>query len=100
MKKSNTCSEKNKEIVKEHLDNDSEDEPHNQLKTWRLKKRLVPKNSHESQSAKINLKGQLVTEKTELEKLYLETYVERLKPNPIPEDLEEISELKSLLLNL
>ena len=94
------CSERNKDIVKEYMDKENENEPHNQLKTWRLKKRLAPKNIPEPPSAKMNHEGQLVTDKAELEKLYLKTYIERLKPNPIPEELEEISDLRSFLFNL
>ena len=35
-----------------------------------------------------------------MEKLYLETYIERLKPNPTPEDLKNIVELKNVLFDL
>ena len=42
----------------------------------------------------------MVTEKTALEKLYLETYTDRLKPNPVCEDLKEIVELKNILFGL
>ena len=96
------CAERNKDIVKEYLGkvDEKDDEPHNQLKTWRLKKRLAPKNCEEPPSAKLNSEGNLVTEKSELEKLYLETYIERLKPNPTPEDLKNIVELKNVLFDL
>ena len=94
------CSEKNKEIVEEYFGKKEDNEPHNQLKTWALKKKLAPKNCPEPPSAKINDNGELVTEQKELEKLYLKTYVERLKPNPIPEDLKEVSDLRSLLFDL
>ena len=96
----NICSEKNKNIVKDYFGKENDDEPHNQVKTWSLKKRLVPKNSPEPPSAKIDGQGNLVTEKSELEKLYLQTYIERLKPNPIPEELKNISDLKSFLFDL
>ena len=97
---SSFCSERNKDIVKDFLGKQDENEPHNQLKTWRLKKKLAPKNSPDPPSAKMNSKGQLITEKAELEKLYLDTYINRLKPNPVPDDLKDISELKSLLFKL
>ena len=38
-----------------------------------------------------------MTDKAELEELYLNTYIERLKPNPVKEDLEDIFELKDVL---
>ena len=70
------------DIVDEYLGNADSDEPHNQIKTWKLKKKLAPKNTSDPPSAKMNAEGQLVTEKSELEKLYLNTYIEMLKPNP------------------
>ena len=51
-------------------------------------------------AAKKNSDGNLVTGKTELEKLYLETYVERLKPNQISEDLIELKDLKEYLFSV
>ena len=59
-----------------------------------MKKKLAPKNSEDTPSAKIGFEGELVSEKLKLEKLYLETYIDRLRPNPVPEDLEEIVQLK------
>ena len=96
------CAKRNKEIVEEYLgkDNDADDEPHNQLKTWRLKKRLAPKNVEEAPAAKVDKNGVLITEKAELEKLYLETYIDRLKQNDVPEDLKDIVKLKNLLFGL
>ena len=81
-------------------DENSEDEPHDQLKTWRLKKKLAPKNTEEPPTAKMNSDGNLVTEKADLEKLYLSTYIERLSPNPIPEDLKDVVSLKNHLFDL
>ena len=45
----------------------------NQIGTWNLKKKLSPKNSQEPPMAKKDSLGNLVTDKAELEKLYLET---------------------------
>ena len=39
-----------------------DEEHHNQLKTWRLKKKLVPKNTEEPPMAKLNSHVELVTE--------------------------------------
>ena len=61
---------------------------------------LVPKNSEDPPSAKMNQEGELVTDRTELEKLYLQTYIDRLKPNPVPVKLKDIFELKNLLFDL
>ena len=95
------CSQQNKEKVKHYLGTENDElEPHNQLKTWKLKKKLVPKDSEDPPSAKMNQEGELLTDKTELEKLYLQTYIDRLKPNPVPKDLKDIFEIKNLLFDL
>ena len=41
-----------------------------------------------------------MTNKTELEELYLDTYVQRLTPNPAKKDLEEIVKFKDILFNM
>ena len=41
-----------------------------------------------------------MTEKAELEKLYLKTYMERLKQNPTPDDLKDLVQFKNLLFGL
>ena len=41
-----------------------------------------------------------MTNKEELEKLYLDTYVERLTPNPVKNGLEEIVMLKDMLFDM
>ena len=62
---SSMCAERNKKIVNEYFSHDenSEDEPHDQLKTWRLKKKLAPKNTEEPPTAKINSDGNLLQKK-------------------------------------
>ena len=41
-----------------------------------------------------------MTNKEELEKLYLDTFVERLTPNPVKNGLEEIVMLKDMLFDM
>ena len=65
-----------------------------------MKKKLAPKTAVDPPAAKLNSKGKLVTNKEELEQLYLDTYIERLKPNPVDEDLEDIFELKNELFDM
>ena len=50
--------------------------------------------------AKKDPQGNLVTDKTQLEKLYLDTYVNRLKPNLIASGLETLEEMKEYLFQL
>ena len=80
---SELCSDKNRQIVEDYIgDYDSGLEGFNQIKTWSLKKRLAPKNIIDPPAAKKNSAGELVTDRKELENLYLETYKTRLAPNP------------------
>ena len=99
---SSFCAQHNKETIEEYLkeSGEAENEPHNQLKTWKLRKKIAPKNIQDGPSAKLNKKGDLITEKSELERLYLETYLDRLTPNPVFEELKDIVELKDLLFDL
>ena len=98
---SDICAAKNRDIVKEHVGiNDDAFEGFSQLKAWEMKKRLCPKNTLDPPAAKKDKHGTLVTEKEALENLYIETYVERLKPNTISEGLEDLEKLKNYLFEL
>ena len=98
---SELCADKNRAIVKEHIGiKDDSIEGFSQLKAWEMKKRLCPKNTLDAPSAKKDKFGNLVTEKEALEKLYIETYVERLKPNTMTEGLEYLEKLKNYLFEL
>ena len=98
---SELCADKNRAIVKEHIGiKDNSIEGFSQLKAWEMKKRLCPKNTLDAPSAKKDKFGNLVTEKEALEKLYIETYVERLKPNTMTEGLEYLEKLKNYLFEL
>ena len=55
-----------------------------------MKKRLAPKNTLDPPAAKKDKDGNLVTGREELEKLYIDTYVERLHPNTMAEGLENL----------
>ena len=69
-------------------------------KTWRLKKKLSPKNTIDPPAAKKDEHGNLVTDRVELEDLYLRTYQNRLHPNPISEKYEELKALKEYLFDI
>ena len=72
----------------------------NQSGTWALKKKLAPKNAEDPPMAKKDTFGNLITDKKQLEKLYLETYIKRLKPNLITPGLESLEEMKEFLFQL
>ena len=75
-------------------------ESFNQAKMWEVKKKLVPKNGGQPPTAKRDKQGNLVTDKTLIKKLLVDNYKERLSPNIIEEELEEIEELKETLYSL
>ena len=98
---SDVCSDRNKQTVKEYIgDMDPGLDGFRQIQTWGLKKNLCSKNVIDPPAAKRDASGELVTDRNELEKLYLKTYVERLTPNPINEDLKELKDLKEYLFYL
>jgi len=92
------CGEENKERVKALLHND-EDDDFTQLKIWEIKKKLI-QSVNQPPIAKKDEKGTLVTDRNNLEKLYIQTYQSRLKPNPTTEELDELKVLKKELFNL
>ena len=95
------CAEKNKRLVQEHLGKDDNSiDGFNQAKTWALKKKLSPKNTLDPPAAKKDETGKLVTSKSQLEKLYLKTYQERLQPNIIKPSLKESEYLKEYLFEI
>ena len=65
-----------------------------------LQKKLSPKNTSAAPAAKKDDNGKLVTNKSQLEKLYLKTYQERLKPNSIKPSLKTVEYLKEYLFEI
>ena len=95
------CCEKNKKVVDDYLGNQNDAlEGFSQAKTWKLKKKLASKNTIDPPAAKKDKWGNLVTGKEALAALYIETYRDRLKPNPISNDLKDLKELKEYLFDL
>ena len=95
------CGRRKKEIAEEYLGKVRDPlDGFNQAGTWSLKKRLAPKNTIEPPAAKKDSHGNLITDKSQLEKLYLETYMNRLKPNIITSGLESLEEMKEYLFQL
>ena len=72
----------------------------NQTKMWKMKKRLAPKNTIDPPAAKKDYNGTLITEKSQLEKLYETTYKDRLQPNHTVAGLEDTQKLQEYLFDL
>ena len=66
---------------------------------WKLKRKVCSKQS-EKPSAKLNKKGEFVTDKVKLKELYLGTYKERLSHRPVHEGYESMFNLKMNLFKL
>ena len=91
------CSERNAEIVKDHINNiQVEDGRFSQLKFWKLKQKLWAKTS-DPPMAKYDENGVLVTAPDLLKTLYLNTYKNRLRNRKMKEDLIDIFFLKEKL---
>ena len=98
---STICATKNKELVEKYLGKTKDAlEGYNPVKTWALKKKLAPNSASDPSAAKRDANDKLVTDKKELEKLYLQTYIDRLTPNPVKEELKDLFDLKSELFEM
>ena len=67
---------------------------------WKIKQRICPKSSESTLSAKVNSKGQLITDKTGLLNLYREEYQVRLRHRNIIPKYEQLMKSKELLFDL
>ena len=67
---------------------------------WALKKKVFPKNPPNLPVAKMDVDGRLITSHAELKKLYLDTFVHRLRPRPIREEYFDIFQKKEELFEL
>ena len=70
-------------------------------KGWKLKRKLAPKeNSLDAAVTMKNKNGTLITDRTQLEKMYVEFYQDRMAPNQITPGLENLEHHKEELFNL
>lgn len=98
---SDIVSVKNKEIVENFLKDTSDGvDGFGFQKTWKMKKRLAPKNTFDPPTAKLDGAGNLITDMDNLEELYLQTYIDRLKSNEIEPHLKSLESLKEYLFEL
>ena len=67
---------------------------------WRLLKNKFPKILPAIPVGKKDRAGNLITNHEGLKKLYLNTYIHRLRNRPMKPDFEEIKQLKSTLFDI
>ena len=68
-------------------------------KLWSLLKRKFPKSSSQVPVGKKDGKGKLITNHSELKKLYLKTYTQRMRNRPMKSDLDYLKGFKDVLFN-
>ena len=64
---------------------------------WNINRKVFPKNSETLPFAKRNDEGKLISSQKELKKLYLQTFIRRLRHRPIRSDFEYLKSLKEEL---
>ena len=69
-------------------------------KMWSLLKRKYPKMSPLLPVGKKNRNGKVITNHMGLKKLYLETYLHRIRKRPIKTEFQEIEKMKNNLFDL
>ena len=92
---SEMCTEKNANIVREHAIETLEGKL-SQPGLWKLKQRLCPP-AKDPHMAKIDEKGNIITAPETLKKLYLDTYVYRLRQREMKNEYLDIYFLKKEL---
>ena len=66
---------------------------------WHLKKKILP-NKNDQPTAKMDQKGNLISDKKSLLKLYKDEYIRRLTPKPLLSQYEKCQKLKDNLFNM
>ena len=96
VKLNRTVAEDNVEKVKNFVQTLKDDIKLNHTGFWKLKKKLCPRRQ-DPPSAKRDSNGNLVTAKSGLQNLYLETYQARLSHRPMKAEYSDIYQLKMQL---
>ena len=92
------CSLKNVKTVEDHISRFSIDGHFSQTGLWKLRNKLHPKQM-DPPMAKLDTGGNLITAPPLLRKLYLDTYVHRLRHREMKDDLMDLYEMKTTLWN-
>ena len=94
---SHLSAQKNKKTVTEHISNlQTLNGSFSNLGMWKLKSKLLPR-PRDPPMAKKDAHGNLITSKGALKKLYLDTYVHRLRNREMKSEYSDILQLKTVL---
>ena len=66
---------------------------------WKAKQKKFPKHTKPLPVAKVDINGRIISNPEELKRLYLNTYIHRLRHRPIRPDLKHLESLKMELFN-
>ena len=98
---SEICADSNRKVVEDFLQHASDGiDGFGHQKTWKMEKVVAPKNKMDPPTAKKDSDGNLITDLDNLEDLYLQTYTDRLQPNTIEPQLQNLEQLKEYLFQL
>ena len=92
------CSDQNAKIVEDYVQNLTAGGKFSQSGMWKLKQKLHPQ-QNDPPMAKYDEGGNLITAPPLLRKLYLDTYVHRLRHREMQTDLIDVYKLKTTLWN-
>ena len=93
-------ADKNRQKVVENFGNLSNEGSLNLNGMWALQRKIFPKNPPNLPTAKKDVEGKMITSHRDLQKLYLDTFVHRLRWRPMREDYAELFLLKEELCKL
>ena len=85
---------RNVKIINDQLGQICSDGTFSRIGVWKVKSKLFP-NKLEVPFAKKNIAGNLITAVEPLKKLYVSTYLDRLRHRPIRDDLKDLLQLKT-----
>ena len=90
-------SVRNVQIVEDYIRNLECDEKFSHCGMWKLRKKLHPSKQMDPPMAKLDKDGNLITAPPLIRKLYLETYVDRLRHREMNTEFVELFHLKNEL---
>ena len=97
----NKIFERNKQIIVDQVANMTDNACNlSRIKMWKIKQKVCPKQEVSYPVAKLNQKGDMVSNRSELKDLSVNTYKERLKHRDIEPGYSKLRELKEGLFDL
>ena len=94
-------AKKNRDMIMKNFKKFSDNSENvNLLEVWKLLKRLCPKTNNSLPTAKLDHRGQLVSNPQGIKNLLLKEYTQRLRDRPVRPDIVNMKERKNLIFDL